>query len=401
LITPGEVCNLPNKRTMRTGSGNCVLERLLTLKEIAAAVQVSIPTLRRAVKRGELIHERVGSRGQVRISPANLQAWVSRRGGVVPGRTAEVAEGRGDFVYDFPTRTHPSAKPPRERTGDVGDGLSYRVITADVLAGLGSLAPKSVSAIVTSPPYYWQRDYEVDGQIGHEPTIKGYVDTLADVFAAAKVALADDGLLFLNIGDAYYNAKGKPHGRDRKHGARQLARQMLRAVDGPGLGLPRKSLIGLPWRVALALQDKGWTLRSSVIWHRPNTLGEATSHDRPWRTHENVFIFSKGPRYFFDREGLAGEEDIWTIKARPANPYAHCAPYPVELVEKCLACGCRPGGLVLDPFLGSGTTAIAALRTGRSAVGIELNDNYSALAEQRILDAFAEKAPATRRAGRA
>jgi DNA modification methylase len=319
---------------------------------------------------------------------------------VAPGRAAEVREECDAFVYDFPTRTHSSGTRPRERSGDVGKGLSYRVITADALAGLGCLTPKSVSVIVTSPPYYWQRDYGVDGQIGHEATINGYVDSLADVFGTAKETLADDGLLFLNIGDAYYNAKGKPHGRDRKHGARQLARQMLRAVDGPGLGLPRKSLIGLPWRVALAIQEKGWTLRSSVIWQRPNTLGEATSHDRPWRTHENVFIFSKGPRYFFDREGLAGEEDIWTIKARPANPYAHCAPYPVELVEKCLACGCRPGGLVLDPFLGSGTTAIAALRTGRPAVGIELNDDYSAVAEQRIVDAFAEKALVSRRGGR-
>ena len=221
--------------------------------------------------------------------------------------------------------------------------------------------------------------------------IDGYVNAVVEAFSEARVVLADDGLLFLNLGDAYYNAKGKPHGHDKKHGARQIARQQLRAVDGPGLGLPRKSLIGLPWRIALAMQATGWTLRSSVIWHRPNALGEPTAQDRPWRTHENVFIFSKQPRYFFNRAGLNGEEDMWTIRARPENPYAHCAPFPVELVERCLRCGCRPKGTVLDPFAGSGTTLVAALLSGRSAVGIELNDKYSALAERRIRKVIQER----------
>jgi DNA modification methylase len=277
------------------------------------------------------------------------------------------------------------------REGHVGKKLSYRLITADVLAGLRAMPRKSINAIVTSPPYYWQRDYEVEGQIGHESTIDGYVAALADAFSEAKEVLADDGLLFLNLGDSYYNAKGKPHGRDRKHGARQIARQQLRAVDGPGLGLPRKSLIGLPWRVALLMQSRGWTLRSAVIWHRPNALGEPSSKDRPWRTSENVFIFSKQPKYFFNRSALGGEEDIWTIRARPENPYAHCAPFPVELVDRCLSCGCKPGGTVLDPFAGSGTTLVAALMSGRSAVGIELNDQYAALAERRLRDAILKK----------
>ncbi|WP_247834119.1 site-specific DNA-methyltransferase [Bradyrhizobium sp. 200] len=254
-----------------------------------------------------------------------------------------------------------------------------------------------MNTIITSPPYYWQRDYDVDGQIGHEDTIEGYVTALAETFSEAKDVLADDGLLFLNLGDSYYNAKGKPHGRDSKNGARQIARQRLRAVDGPGLGLPRKSLIGLPWRVALALQARGWTLRSNVIWHRPNALGEPTSKDRPWRTHENVFIFSKQPKYFFDRSSLGKEEDIWTIRARPENPYAHCAPFPVELVERCIQCGCKPNGIVLDPFVGSGTTLVAALASGRSAIGIELNDRYSALAERRVRDAVLNKNKSTPR----
>jgi site-specific DNA-methyltransferase (adenine-specific) len=323
----------------------------------------------------------------VRVSQADLEAWLARK------QSGELNLREAGLHQEARTRS-----PADEATGvlgvredSFGKGLSYQLITADVRAGLRALPRKSINAIVTSPPYFWQRDYNVEGQIGHEAAIDDYVNALAEAFSEAKGVLADDGLLFLNLGDAYYNAKGKPHGRDKKHGARQIAREKLRAVDGPGLGLPRKSLIGLPWRVALALQTKGWTLRSSVIWHRPSALGEPTGKDRPWRTHENVFIFSKQPRYFFNRAGLNGEEDIWTIRARPENPYAHCAPFPVELVERCLRCGCRPKGTVLDPFAGSGTTLVAALLSGRSAVGIELNDEYSALAERRIRKTLREK----------
>jgi DNA modification methylase len=163
-----------------------------------------------------------------------------------------------------------------------------------------------------------------------------------------------------------------------------MMRQHLRAVDGPGLGLPRKSLIGIPWRVALALQDDGWTLRSSIIWQRPASIPEPTARDRPWRTFEHVFLFSKGPRYWFHRPGLVGEEDVWKIVARPENPGAHFAPYPIELVQRCLDCGCPRGGVVLDPFVGSGTTMIAALARGSSAIGVELKPEYSGYTMERI-----------------
>lgn len=372
-----------------------MLERLLTLQDISTSVRVSISTLRRAVRAGELPHRKVGKRGQIRVSETDLDAWLAKRD-TTNSSDHDLASGPADTPREgnhSPVTEATDVTPGviRVRDGDVGDGLSYKIITADVRAGLRSLPRRSVSAIVTSPPYFWQRDYEVDGQIGHEATIEGYVTALADTFDEAKPVLEDDGLLFLNLGDAYYNAKGKPHGRDRKHGARQIARERLRAVDGPGLGLPRKSLIGLPWRVALAMQARGWTLRSSVIWHRPNALGEPTSHDRPWRTHENVFIFSKGPKYYFNRKALGADEDLWTIRARPENPYSHCAPFPAELVERCLACGCKPEGIVLDPFLGSGTTALVALQTGRSTVGIELNDEFARLCERRILDSAGQK----------
>lgn len=375
------------------------MEQLLTLQQVADKIQLSVLTLRRAVKSGELEHSRLGKRGQIRVSQDSVRAWISARN--VNESTKTSSNGRRRQVAKSRPELEPIIANPRLKTreGNVGAKLHYRIISADVLEGLRSLPPNSVDMWVTSPPYYWQRDYEVDGQIGHEPTIEGYVDALAATFAEAKRTLSDDGLLFLNLGDAYYNAKGKPHGRDKKHSARQLARQKLRAVDGPGLGLPRKSLIGLPWRVALRLQQDGWILRSAVIWRRPNSLGEPTSHDRPWRTTENVFILSKKVKYFFDRSALpSGQEDVWDIAAKPHNPYAHCAPFPVELVQRCIACGCKPGGTVGDMFMGSGTTGVAALQSGRSFIGIELNDTYAGQAERRIISELVTPASRGRRA---
>ena len=167
-----------------------------------------------------------------------------------------------------------------------------------------------------------------------------------------------------------------------------MARRQLRAVDGPSLGLPRKSLIGIPWRVALALQADGWTLRSAVIWQRRGSLPEPTARDRPWRTYEHIFIFSKSTRYWFDRSALNGDEDVWQIVARPKNPGAHFAPYPRELVDRCLSCGCPPGGVVLDPFVGSGTTILSALHRDSSSIGIELNPEYCSVIKERITSEF-------------
>ena len=250
-----------------------------------------------------------------------------------------------------------------------------RIIQEDARVGIASLDSASIHCVVTSPPYFWQRDYGFDGQIGHEATIAGYVSAIRTCFADLRRVLKKDGTFFLNIGDTYYSAKGKPHGRDVKNKARTFARRKLRAVDGPGLGLPRKSLIGIPWRVALAMQEDGWTLRSDIVWRRPGCLPE-TARDRPWTTHEHVFLFSNSPRYFFDRNGLDGDEDIWRIAARPDNQGAHLAPYPAALAERCIRSGCRPGGVVLDPFAGSGTTLAAARALGRSAIGIERSPEY-------------------------
>lgn len=262
--------------------------------------------------------------------------------------------------------------------------LSWQVLCGDAALTVQALTPDSVHCVVTSPPYYWQRDYKVDGQIGHEPTIDGYVTALAATFDAVRPVMRDDGVLFLNLGDTYYSAKGRPHGADGKSKGRAFSRVKLRAVDGPGLGLPRKSLIGIPWRVALALQARGWTLRNDIVWRRPGCLPEPTARDRAWMTHEHVFIFSKGPRYWFDREGLGGEEDMWSIPARPENPGAHFAPFPAALVERCIRCGCPPGGTVLDPFVGSGTTLLVAQQLGRKGIGIDLSPSYCEFARRRL-----------------
>ena len=263
-------------------------------------------------------------------------------------------------------------------------GEGWELLCGDASTLGASLAPGSVDCVVTSPPYYWQRDYDVEGQIGHEATIDEYVSRLVSTFRAIRPSLAADGTLFLNLGDTYYSAKGKSHGRDAKHRGRSVGRRMLRAVDGPGLGLPRKSLIGIPWRVALAMQADGWTLRSAVIWDRPKSMPEPTVLDRPWRTYEHVFIFSVGPRYHFNRAALCGEEGVWTLDARARNADRHAAPYPVELAARCIDLGCKPGGVVLDPFMGSGTTAVAALDSGRTAVGFDLNPTYCDHAAARI-----------------
>jgi DNA modification methylase len=209
-----------------------------------------------------------------------------------------------------------------------------------------------------------------------EATIQGFVDNIVESMAALREALKPAGSVFLNLGDTYYNAKGRPHGQDAKHKRRRMS--VLRAVDGPGLGLPRKSLIGIPWRVALAMQAQGWTLRSDIIWRRETSIPEPTAKDRPWRTYEHIFMFTKSPRYYFDRDALGAEEDVWIIEPE-RNSLArgtHYAPYPRELVRRCISIGCPTDGTVLDPFVGGGTTMSVALGMQRHAVGVELNPAF-------------------------
>ncbi|MDQ3254951.1 MAG: site-specific DNA-methyltransferase [Acidobacteriota bacterium] len=261
-----------------------------------------------------------------------------------------------------------------EWRGHTKSGIPWAVHRGDVQKVLFSLEENSFDCAVTSPPYYWQRDYQVEGQIGKESTIASYVKIVSDAMDGVRRVLKKDGLLFLNLGDTYYSAKGQPKGIDRKNGARRFG---LRAVDASGLGVPRKTAIGIPWRVAIEMIARGWTLRSPIVWRREANIPEPTAKDRPWRTYEMVFMFSKTPRYFFSREQLNNEEDIWTISDRPKNTKGiHAAAFPEQLVKKCLDVGCREGGSVLDPFAGSGTTLRVALRSDRPAIGIDLNESY-------------------------
>lgn len=265
--------------------------------------------------------------------------------------------------------------PPIHASGAVGDS-SWTLHHGDCRDVLPGLANHSVDCVVTSPPYFWQRDYDVKGQFGMEPTIHGFVSNLVDTFAKLKHALKPTGTVFINLGDTYYNAKGRPHGVDDKHPGRRMS--VLRAVDGPGLGLPQKSLIGIPWRVALALQDDRWTLRSAIVWERNTSIPEPTARDRPWRKYEHLFLFTKSTRYHFDRQGLGREEDVWHIEPE-RNTLArgtHYAPYPRDLVRRCISAGCPEGGTVLDPFAGGGTTMSVALEMRRHAIGIELNQEF-------------------------
>jgi DNA modification methylase len=240
--------------------------------------------------------------------------------------------------------------------------------------------------VITSPPYYWLRDYGVDGQIGLEETVDQYVSAIAGVMDQVYRVLRRDGILFLNIGDTYYSGKGQSRGQDKKSNKRRFG---LRAVDksgGLGIGVQRKSIIGIPWRVAMEMMTRRWVLRSPIIWHRENSLPEAVL-DRPSRSYEYVFMFAKDRKYYFNKEPLLEqkiEEDIWTIAARPKYVDVDTAPFPDELVRRCIEIGCIPKGIVLDPFLGSGTTVRVALNMGHPAIGIELNREFCQYAARSL-----------------
>jgi DNA modification methylase len=259
-------------------------------------------------------------------------------------------------------------------SGHTKAGLRWEVHRGDCIEMLRSFAPERFQCVVSSPPYFWQRDYKVEGQIGLESSIDGYVNKIVECMDEVRRVLKKDGVLFLNLGDTYYSAKGMPRGADRKNRARRFG---LRAVDASGLGVPRKTLLGLPWRIALGMVARGWILRAPFIWQRHNSLPEPTAKDRPWRTYEFVFLFSKYPRYYFSRDALAGDEDVWKIPVKTNSSNGlHSAAFPEALAEKCIKCGSRELDEVLDPFAGSGTTVVAAVKAGRRAVGIDLKQDY-------------------------
>jgi len=252
------------------------------------------------------------------------------------------------------------------------------LITGDAIQALKQLPSNCFNVAITSPPYFWVRDYGVKAQIGHEETVEEFVKKLADVFDEVRRVLNPEGVFYLNIGDTYYSGNGQPHGSDPRCKSRNFMRIKMRPVDRPGWGIPKKTLLGIPWKLAFEMQNRGWALRSDIIWNRKNAFSEPTARDRPWRKYEHVFLFSKSRFYSYDRSALQGSEDIWEIPIERAKINKdHNAPFPRKLVERCIATGCPPGGKVLDPFLGSGTTMMTAILMERSCVGIDLKPSYT------------------------
>ena len=240
---------------------------------------------------------------------------------------------------------------------------------------LAYLPSNTFNVAVTSPPYFWIRDYGYDGQLGHEESVDAYVDALMAVFDEVRRTLHPEGVFFLNIGDTYYSGNGQPHGSDPKCSSRNFLRQKVRPVDVSGWDIPKKSMIGVPWKVAFAMQARGWTLRSSIIWNRVNAFVEPTARDRPYRQYEFIFMFSKSRFYSFDRSKLV-EEDVWNIPIERRRRANHNAAFPSELVRRCIEVGSPPNGHILDPFVGSGTTVMTAIQNQRNVVGIDMSDDY-------------------------
>lgn len=354
----------------------------------------------------------------------------------------------------------------------------FTILNADVMDGLRTLPDGSVQCCVTSQPYWGLRDYgtaswdggdpgcdhvrprqeqgpsgqradraftgrtpfldqcgrcgarRVDRQIGLEPTPEQYVERLVEVFREVRRVLRVDGVLWLNLGDCYHSGDRGGYCNDAHRWEKSELQaknrgnaETIRPNRLPQAGLKDKDLVGIPWRVAFALQADGWWLRSDVIWHKPNPMPSSVT-DRPTTAHEYVFLLSKSARYFYDMEAIAeravhagrivsydgtqkntGHENrtypgtkprdievgetrnarsVWTITTKPF-PEAHFATFPPELPERCIRAGSREGDTILDPFAGAGTTGLVALRLNRRFVGIELNPEYAAMAESRII----------------
>ncbi len=261
------------------------------------------------------------------------------------------------------------------------DGMSA-LIGGDAENVLATLPERSFQSCVTSPPYWSLRDYNIPRQIGLEDSVQAYVQHLAKVFAQLRRVLKDDGTLWLNIGDSYTSGGRTWRATDKKNPVRAMS------VRPPTPeGLKSKDLIGVPWLLAFALQKEGWYLRADIVWNKPNCQPESVK-DRPTRSHEYIFLFSKSERYKYDPAAVRGPNGrnlrtVWDIHTRP-YPEAHFATFPPKLVEPCIRLGSSPNDLILDPFIGSGTTGLVALKLDRRFVGIELNPSYLQIAENRL-----------------
>jgi DNA modification methylase len=319
--------------------------------------------------------------------------------------------------------------------------VNWSILPGDVREQLATLPDGCVQTCVTSPPYWGLRDYGHTGQIGLEPTPDAYVQSMVAVFSDVRRVLADDGTLWLNLGDSYASSDGMKRQQPQRDNNGGLVNNRIDTrgeqawTVGSAVALEKrfgckpKDLVGIPWRVAFALQADGWYLRSDIIWSKPNPMPESVT-DRPTKAHEYIFLLSKSARYFYDAEaisdvatqssggwqsraragvstigassltngdrndggacvggGRAGDtrnkRSVWHVATQPF-PEAHFATYPEKLIEPCILAGSRIGDTVLDPFCGSGTTGAVAIRHQRNFIGCELNPEYIRIAERRI-----------------
>lgn len=307
-----------------------------------------------------------------------------------------------------------------------------RILCGDSLKMLKTLPDCSVDCCVTSPPYYGLRDYGVDGQIGLEDTPERFVDRLKDVFSEVRRVLKPAGTCWVNMGDSYWGSGSRGYDftgkltsasdlQSHSKGTIDLSR-IPKLVGLSETGIKNKDLIGIPWMLAFALRADGWYLRQDIIWQKPNPMPESVT-DRCTKSHEYIFLLSKSPKYYFDNEvikegaktkptardknkegykadyakgdrfspgkrvygadGRRNKRDVWRVPVQPVKE-AHFATFPEKLIEPCILAGCKEGGVVLDPFFGSGTTGIVAERYGRDYIGIELNPEYVKIAERRL-----------------
>ena len=317
----------------------------------------------------------------------------------------------------------------------LAEGEPWIMYAGDARSVLASMPDHSANCIVTSPPYWGKRNYGVAGQYGHEDTPGAYVDTMRDVFREARRVLADDGTCWLNLGDSYSASGGGATGIHAYLGEHITTHRSA--------GLSAKNLLGLPWRVVFALQEDGWILRNAIVWHKPNAMPESV-RDRLNCRHELLFLLTRSPAYWFDldpirvphaadarrerptrppgrpdrvtrppkygpgtpevsgasRYGTRRHDrrhpngrnpgDVWSIPTRPYRG-PHFAAYPIDLPLRCIAAGCKPGGTVLDPFAGSGTTGLAAIQLGRLFTGIDLSPDFARLAAGRLAQAVADR----------
>jgi len=297
------------------------------------------------------------------------------------------------------------------------------ILNGNSLELLKTLSDQCVQTCITSPPYWGLRDYGTDEQLGLEETPEQYVENMVLLFREVRRVLKDDGTLWLNLGDSYAGGAGRWGGKKNITGFQSANKGSLTQIDVAKKWkhdiIKPKDLVGIPWRVAFALQADGWYLRQDIIWHKPNPMPESVT-DRCTKAHEYIFLLSKSPKYYYDHESIKesakpdvsirdrdntklnntpgrtrmnglttnhydsrNKRSVWTVNTKPYKE-AHFAVFPDELIKPCILAGSAKGDIVLDPFFGSGTTGLVALRSRRRFIGIELNPDYVAIAESRL-----------------